>query len=448
MHPVLRVPELQGLEKKIYETLVRRGGNGLSQAKIIQLLELAPSSQSSVSRALAKLGAAGLVEKSGTTRDASFSLTAEAKWFAIPGHLRPQVKYDPDRFGSYDPNVAPWLDPASHALMSESVGKGSLELDPSTYTREIAERFLIEMSWASSALEGNTYSLPETEALIKYAEVAGGKSEIEVQMILNHKQAIGWVIDNIATVEIAPETVMRLHAMLMRTLVRQNNLGAVRRDPVSITTSSYVPSSDHTELSMGLSELCWKASTAKDPFEASFALLAGIAYLQPFIDGNKRTGRLLSNIPLLKAGLPPISFIGVGRAAYGIGMTTWYELADTSHLGKAIAEGYAITAPSYLVATTTKRVPRSVEIRMRRRLDDAVAEYLSQAVASPDLMPSDFARDAFRELEGEDLDVIIQSFADIIAAINELNCVAYGVAPDLVEKYHRVKPGGGAHVGP
>ncbi|CDX17916.1 hypothetical protein MPL3356_250029 [Mesorhizobium plurifarium] len=97
------------------------------------------------------------------------------------------------------------------------------------------------------------------------------------------------------------------------------------------------------------------------------------------------------------------------------------------------------------MATTAKRVPRSVEIRMRRRLDDAVAEYLSQAVASPDLMPSDFARDAFRDLEGEDLDVIVQPFVDIIVSINELNCVAYGVAPDLVEKYHRVKTGGGPH---
>ncbi|CDX34982.1 hypothetical protein MPLDJ20_20020 [Mesorhizobium plurifarium] len=57
---------------------------------------------------------------------------------------------------------------------------------------------------------------------------------------------------------------MRLHAMLMRTLVRQNNLGAVRRDPVSVTTSSYVPWSDHTELSMGLSELCWKADYLVD----------------------------------------------------------------------------------------------------------------------------------------------------------------------------------------
>jgi len=108
------------------------------------------------------------------------------------------------------------------------------------------------MSWASSALEGNTYSLPETEALIKYAETAGGKSELEVQMILNHKQAIGWVLDNIDTVEVTPETAMRLHAMLMRGLVRQDKLGAIRNEPVSISTSSYIPAPDRADLMAGL----------------------------------------------------------------------------------------------------------------------------------------------------------------------------------------------------
>lgn len=439
MHPVLLVPELQGLEKQLYQLLAKRGGQGLSQAKIIQLLDLPASSQSSVSRALSKLGATGIVEKTGTTRDASFSLSTEGKWFSVPGHLRTPVHYDPGRFQSYNPIDAGWLTKNARTLMEESAGLGSVKLDPATYTREIAERFLIEMSWASSALEGNTYSLPETEALIKYAEVAGGKSELEVQMILNHKQAIGWVIDNIASVEMTPETVMRLHAMLMRTLVRQDNLGAIRKDPVSITTSSYVPSKDSAELSFGLAELCWKVSNTSDPFEASFALLAGISYLQPFIDGNKRTGRLLSNIPLLKAGLPPISFIGVQRAEYGIAMTTWYELGDTSYLSKAIADGYAMSAPSYIVASATKRVPRSIEIRLRRRIDAAVEGYLKAAIGDPDLDREDFAREVFKDVEGDDLTVITRSFSDIIEEINDVNCIAYNVPTELVNEYFIAK---------
>lgn len=441
MHPVLLVPELQGLERAIYDTLAKRGANGLSQTKLIQIGGLSHSSQSSVSRSLAKLIAAGLVEKTGATRDSSFNLTPEAKWFSIPSHARPKVNFDPMRIRSYEPDKAPWLQNEARELMRKSAGTTSVDIDPSTYTREIAERFLIEMSWASSALEGNTYSLPETEALIKYAEVAGGKSELEVQMILNHKQAIGWVIDNVSDIEITPETTMRLHAMLMRSLVRQNNLGAIRREPVSILNSAYVPSADNAELSMSVAELCWKVSKARDPYEASFALLAGIAYLQPFIDGNKRTARLLSNIPLLKAGLPPISFIGIGRAEYGIGMTTWYELGDTSYLSRTISEGYALTAPSYVVASATKRVPRSVEIRMRTRLDRAVSDFLTAAADDAQLSPVGFATDAFSDLDESDLAIIVESFEDVIDTVNEVNCIAYGVDPELVLRYREATGG-------
>lgn len=435
MHPVLLIPELQGLEKLLYDALNRRGAAGLSQTKLIQFLDLPRSSQSSVSRALGKLMASGLVEKTGATRNASFKLTAEARWFSLPGHIRPPVHYDPGRFGNYHPDRTRWLDSAARSLMAGAAGRGAVDLDPSTYTLEIAERFLIEMSWASSALEGNTYSLQETEALIKYAELAGGKSELEVQMILNHKQAIGWLIDNVDKVEITSETVMRLHAMLMRTLVRQNNLGAVRREPVSITTSSYVPSADHAELISGLGELTSKASMAADPFEASFALLIGIPYLQPFIDGNKRTGRLLCNIPLLKAGLPPISFIGVGRAEYGIGMTTWYELGDAGYLGKSISEGYAITAPSYIVASATRRVPRSVEIRMRYRFDQAIADYLKSVAGGSTALPSEFATRVFEDLADDERKIVIASFEDVIRTIDEVNCTAYGTDPTLVRQY-------------
>ena len=435
MHPVLLIPKLQGLEKSIYETLSTRGSKGLSQAKIMSLLNLPQSNQSTVSRALTRLAVAGLVAKSGSTRDAAFSLTPEAQWFSVVGHLRPPVQYDATRFQRYDPIRSPWLDEDARELMESAAGNGSVTLDPSTYTREIAERFMIEMSWASSALEGNTYSLLETEALIKYAETAGGKSELEVQMILNHKQAIGWVLDNIDNVEVTPETTMRLHAMLMRGLVRQDKLGAIRNEPASISTSSYIPAPDRADLRAGLGELCWKVSRADRAFEASFALLVGTAYLQPFIDGNKRTGRLLCNIPLLKAGLPPISFLGVGRAEYGIGMTTWYELEDPSYLNKAISEGYALSAPSYIVASATKRVPRSVEIRVRHRFDTAIGDYLRSVIGEGNQSPEEFVRTAFSDIEPEDLEIIVAAFEEVISGIDDVNCAAYGVDPALVRKY-------------
>ncbi|KQU70028.1 hypothetical protein ASC75_07795 [Aminobacter sp. DSM 101952] len=80
---------------------------------------------------------------------------------------------------------------------------------------------------------------------------------------------------------------------------------------------------------------------------------------------------------------------------------------------------------------------------MRRRLDDAVGEFLSRVVDAPAMMPDDFATEAFADIEGEDFDIIVQSFSDIIESISEVNCVAYGVEPDTVKRYHEVKANGG-----
>lgn len=426
---------LKGLERQVFAALCKQP-EGTSQASILAALGPSAPSQSTVSRALGRLIEVGIVIKSGATRDASFRLAPEARWFSIPGHLRPPVHYDPRRFLDYDPDQAPWLGASARAAMGAVVEEGNVKLDPSTYSREIAERFMIEMAWASSALEGNTYTLLETEVLVKYAEAAGGRSAEEAAMIVNHKNAIAWLVDNIASVEVSPQTAMRLHAMLMRGLVRQDNLGSVRRVPVNITTSSYVPSADHVDLQAGLGELCYKANMAKDPFEASFALLAGTSYLQAFIDGNKRTGRLLCNIPLLKAGLPPISFVGVDRQAYGVGMTTWYELGDPSYVAEEIASGYVRSAPSYLVANVTKRVVRSVEIRERRRFDEALEDYVDGFLSgSLDVGPGEFASERFQDLDADDLDVILTSFKEVVEAMDAVKASAYGLDPDLAERF-------------
>lgn len=435
MHPVLHVPELQGLEKSIYDTLARSGANGLSQIKVIKLLDLTIAKKSSVSRSLRKLISWGLVEKSGATKDASFKLTVEAQWFSMPRHLRPAIPYDPKRIDCYDPTTKPWLEAGARTLMSEYVGQRISDLDASTYTREIAERFLTEMSWASSSLEGNSYSLSETEALIKYADTATGKSATEAQMILNHKHAINWLIDNIATVELSPETVMKLQAMLMRSLVRQDSLGSIRKEPVAIPTSSYIPSADRTELMTGLSELCQKAANATDPFEASFALLAGIAYICPFIDGNMLTARLACNIPLLKAGFPPISFVGVDRTEYDLSMPTWYELGEPKYLSKSISEGYLLVVSSYSVSSPRKRVPLYVEVRTRQQLDKALARFLAAAVEEPSFSPEDFVASEFEDLSREELEIITRVFNDVIEKINEVNCVAYGIDPETAKRY-------------
>lgn len=439
MHPALALRALDGLDRQIVQILIRNPDAGSNQSQIARHLGSNPPSQSTISRSLSRLADAGIIAKTGATRNASFRLTTEAAWFALPDRSRSRIAYDPERIGSYDAEKGPWLPEKQAMAMRAAASTGGLQLDAGTYAREIAERFMIEMSWASSALEGNTYSLIETEVLIKYAEKAVGRSAEEATMILNHKDAIGWLLENIDTVQIDATTAFRLHALLMRGLVNQVNLGSIRQHAVGITNTAYSPSEDRVELTIGLSELCVRASQAVDPFEASFALLIGTAYLQAFADGNKRLGRLMSSLPLLKAGLPPHSFVGTDRQAYSAGMISWYELADPSHIAQVVAEGYALTAPAYKVSSVSRRIPRSVEIRERFRFDAELVNFMKAYAEGNRKTPADHAEAAFAHLNVEDRVIISDSFWEVIEAMDDIKAVAYGIPKDVFESYQTAR---------
>ncbi len=162
-------------------------------------------------------------------------------------------------------------------------------------------------------LEGNTYNYLDTEVLVKYGELAAGHELVEATMILNHKHVIVTLLENVGQFQLEPRYAARVHAMLMRDLIAPEDLGRIRAHDVRITSSSYKPSNDPSQLSADLSSLLWKAEQTTNPFEAGFLLLAGLSYLQAFADGNKRMGRIFANVPLLTQGKPPLSFVGIDR---------------------------------------------------------------------------------------------------------------------------------------
>jgi hypothetical protein len=112
--------------------------------------------------------------------------------------------------------------------------------------------------------------------------------------------------------------------------------------------------------------LLWQAEQVENPFEASFLLLADIPYIQPLADGNKRSGRLACNIPLLKAAVSPMSFISLDKADYLAGLILFYETRELNLLAELVADGYAAAAPSYAAAVAVGRQPRSVQLRKRQ----------------------------------------------------------------------------------
>ncbi|HCC86563.1 MAG TPA: cell filamentation protein Fic [Porphyromonadaceae bacterium] len=196
------------------------------------------------------------------------------------------------------------------------------ELPEELYIRDM-ERLAIDLSWKSSQIEGNTYTLLETEQLIKEKKTASGKSKDEAVMLLNHKEAIDFIIDNsdyLSTLSVGK--IENIHSILIKELNVDRNLRTRR---VGITGTNYKPLDNEFQIREALEDVCKLVNNRENIFEKAFLLLVMISYIQPFNDGNKRTARILSNAQLIAGGYCPISFRTVDSVDYKKAMLLFYE---------------------------------------------------------------------------------------------------------------------------
>lgn len=211
-------------------------------------------------------------------------------------------------------------------------------------------QFLIDFSCASSALEGGTYSQLDTQALIEYGELAEGKSTDDAFLVLNHKNALEYLYSNLSIDE---KIAIEVHRLLTTNhglpalkdslhFLNKDKMGVREYDEVNIRTTTYLPpfrpGSQYVDKMFN--KIIETAKDIENPIESSFYLFSRIPYLQPFCDGNKRTSRALCNVPLLKAGLPPISFMDFSKRDYIISMLSIYELRDTKYAENTFAQSY------------------------------------------------------------------------------------------------------------
>lgn len=195
------------------------------------------------------------------------------------------------------------------------------KLDPSIYKREL-ERFVIELSWKSSQIEGNTYSLIETETLIKQNIKASGHSDEEAVMILNHKEAFEAILDKKNSFrKLDFSDIIRLHHLLTKGLITSG----IRSQKVRISGTQYEPLSDKQEIEKILRQLIEHVNKTEYPPEKALILAIMIAYIQPFADGNKRTSRMLSNAVLMAYNFPPLSYRNININEYRSAMIVFYE---------------------------------------------------------------------------------------------------------------------------
>lgn len=428
-HAILEVRKVSGRERQVLEALLGMP-DGVSQRDVLAHMRQAPS-QATLSRMMQSLVARGLLVKEGETRGARFSLSADARRVAADPRRRAPIVYDPTRITGYVPNVSHWLPADALSRMQAAIrAAGGKRWDASTYSKGIAERFLIDLSWASSVLEGNTYDHLSTEMLIKYGKNADGKDKQETAMILNHKAAISSMLEGLDAAFPGVVEVRRRHVLMMRDLLDPAELGVIRHNPVQVTGTAYRPSSDHVLLSMGLAELLSKAASIEEPCEAAFFLLAGISYIQAFSDGNKRTGRLVCNEPLLRAGCPPLSFMDMDKLSYVLGLIEFYEVGVTDLLGDVIARSYEATAGEYMLAVSGARTPSMLALRERERMGKALGTIFAERILDAGI--PHMVETMFGDLGAEEREEMVSLLVETSARTSPVSAFLYGAREEDV----------------
>lgn len=286
-----------------------------------------------------------------------------------PLGARDPVTYRRRFVDDYDPNES-FLLPRDLAAALAQEGKMPGQQPAATYARKVLEQLLIDLSWSSSRLEGNTYSLLATEELFKSG---APPTDSEGVMLLNHKRAIEFLVDAVPAYGLTDGVIRNLHAMLMQDLLTDpSGLGAIRNKVVNISDTTYVPSQVPQLLDEMLSLVIGKAQHIKNPAEAAFFLWVNLAYLQPFEDGNKRTSRLAANIPLMLYNCAPLAFLDVDPHDYAKAMLAVYELLDLTIAVELFAWTYRRSIRKYQVILEAMGFPDAFRVRHRETLTDAV----------------------------------------------------------------------------
>jgi fido (protein-threonine AMPylation protein) len=344
-----------------------------------------------------------------------------------PRAMRPPVGYKLAFLEQYHPNHTAYL-PQDLRDQLHAMGSASNGQTPAgTFARDILNRLLIDLSWASSQLEGNTYSRLDTERLIELGQAAEGKNALETQMILNHKQAIEYLVLDPAHAELTPDCIIALHAFLSDGLMADPTaVGRLRLRAVEIGGSVYLPVALPQRLEELFGIVMQMAAQIDDPFEQAFFLMVHLPYLQPFEDVNKRTSRLAANIPLIRHNLCPLSFIDVPQSAYVDAMIGVYELNRVELLRDVFVWAYERSCQQYVAVKQNLVPPDIFRLRYRQALSEVVAAVVKNneaatAAAVNARVPATVA--------APDKAHFTQLVLDEFSALHPGNAVRFGIRP-------------------
>ena len=345
--------KLNPRQKQILE-LINKSDN-LSRLEIKEKLgRQFQASIPTIARDLAYLLKNKLVTVHGGGRTTNYSRTNPSpllKYFDIDQYFSLDPDQRTDLRKSYNSTICDHLDGLfipSEQLELYRIYKNfdteSKTANQDIYLREV-ERFVIELSWKSSKIEGNTYSLLDTETLIKQKIEAKGHPKDEAIMILNHKNAFETILANRKEYRnISFSQITQLHNLLIKDL---NVTTGIRNQSVGITGTTYRPLDNQWQIREAMDKFIANLNRVEYPLEKAMFTIAMISYIQPFTDGNKRTARMLANAVLLANNYFALSYRSVDETFYKKALVLFYEQNSLYYLKQIILDQYKFALNTY-----------------------------------------------------------------------------------------------------
>ncbi|TVQ96081.1 MAG: Fic family protein [Deltaproteobacteria bacterium] len=342
-----------------------------------------------------------------------------------PQSQRSPVGYRVDWLEDYEPGRSALLPPSALRRLHVLSDTGYADRPAATWGREILQRLLIDLSWASSHLEGNTYTRLDTQELIEKGNVASDREMTETQMILNHKAAIEYMVDHVDELRLTEHTLREFHTLLSENLLGDPmDEGRLRERAVDISGSVYRPLDVPSRIRECLVMILQKATAIPDAIERAFFLLVHLPYLQPFVDVNKRTSRIAANLPLLQRNLCPLTFVDVPPHAYTLAILGVYELTRTELLRDLLLWAYERSARDYGVLRQSHEAPNPLRLRYR----EVIRRQVRKVVLDPERDPLELVRTTLSEqVPADDLEPVFDLTMDELRRLHEGTLVRYGL---------------------
>ena len=326
-----------------------------NRTEITQGISNAPS-DSSMKRVIAAAVKNGRIEAIGRGPATKYKLTPQAL-VTLPLNLATYFDKDIDEreiqksfnfelIREVLPHVQLFTDEEQNLLdeAQKQFTKNIADMTDTEYRKEM-ERLGVDLSWKSSQIEGNTYSLLETEKLLMEKQTASGKTKEEAIMLLNHKDALDFVLDMPDYLkELTPHRIEDIHSILIKELGADRN---IRHRRVGITGTNYRPLDNEFQIREALEDTCLLVNSRQNVFEKALLTLVLLSYIQAFTDGNKRTARITSNAILIANGYCPLSFRTVDSIDYKKAMLMFYEQNNIAAFKQIFIDQYLFAVKTY-----------------------------------------------------------------------------------------------------